>query len=983
MSEEFDPSDWPENFQQMRDLDNLLRCPVCFEYFNTAMVIPQCSHTYCSRCIRRYINYKSQCPTCSVSVSAPELKNNRLVDEIIKKYQEVRDNLVLAAKAVPDLASPGRPIHTSGNTPKHNNKKDRPMFTWLSSINLQELYDTIRGAGFTMDTIGSLTKEMMVNDLGITKRNHLIKLEFFLKNLNNGRKPVKTDSGSTSMVQPNEADSVPNTPLPMSTPNTLTSSVTDTDIDITPSDTRLEDIHTGPVSGHAINNTSTYTNNSSIPERDNHSIGADTNIGSNSFQSSTNTSSAMSTQGINQTTDSDSVTHSQSLRSPQAIESVSPVAGSDAAIETPHFSSNPNLPKVPCPICGVPVKERFINIHLDRCLKKSTEDPSDSLPSPPPMPKRKRLPKLVYTLIKDKDLKKRLQNEGLSTQGDRKAMIKRHHEYTLLYNSECDAASPRPVSAILAEVERNEMLNFKPMVVNAHSLVIKKGAPPDAVEKAQKNYVKKHNSHFKDLIQATKERMKGRKIKPAESSTSSDTVTSDSSIQGYSSTTSDSSCTSDVSFNQGYSTEGSSKHGNHGDSASSVSSNLDNPTKQNIQTSTSKTPNVIPSKRHTFKNLFTDTSPDGDLGKLPVKSMADPTSPGATSIEKPSSLAETPGSSTHKTLGRSPGITPSTDFIGAFNTFKETQTFISETPKSAPNHKRTLTPLTFIKKPSGIDKTLDTSKVDSDEDFNIGPLPSSMKKSMNKSTNLKNSVNSETKPSIKNVKTNQRPKELIPKNVSMNTVKTVDQLDTALTDILHTTGQEVAKQIEADLREQEELGPTSHESNKIVENKKAKVSALIEPSFQDDNTTDTLPYNMVRQNSDLLADTTDGPLSKPDLVRSDSDLSTTSTLILQGPTETQRSDNLFDDPSDDLVDEPSGNTVNKAKKTRAARAKKQKSTADSDWIPDLTEIRDAVTESGFIPASPVKTRRSQRKRNQPGSTGSVTDVVKPSRKRQK
>ncbi|KAF3828949.1 hypothetical protein GH733_003213 [Mirounga leonina] len=73
---------WPPGLAVMKTIDDLLRCGICFEYFNIAMMIPQCSHNYCSLCIRKFLSYKTQCPTCCVTVTEPDLKNNRILDEL-------------------------------------------------------------------------------------------------------------------------------------------------------------------------------------------------------------------------------------------------------------------------------------------------------------------------------------------------------------------------------------------------------------------------------------------------------------------------------------------------------------------------------------------------------------------------------------------------------------------------------------------------------------------------------------------------------------------------------------------------------------------------------------------------------------------------------------------------------------------------------------------------------------------------------------
>uniref|UniRef100_A0A8C6G0J8 RAD18 E3 ubiquitin protein ligase n=1 Tax=Moschus moschiferus TaxID=68415 RepID=A0A8C6G0J8_MOSMO len=40
---------WPPALAVMKTVDDLLRCGICFEYFNIAMMIPQCSHNYSHR----------------------------------------------------------------------------------------------------------------------------------------------------------------------------------------------------------------------------------------------------------------------------------------------------------------------------------------------------------------------------------------------------------------------------------------------------------------------------------------------------------------------------------------------------------------------------------------------------------------------------------------------------------------------------------------------------------------------------------------------------------------------------------------------------------------------------------------------------------------------------------------------------------------------------------------------------------------------
>ena len=62
---------------------------------------------------------------------------------------------------------------------------------------------------------------------------------------------------------------------------------------------------------------------------------------------------------------------------------------------------------------------------------------------PPPAVKRKRMPKLVYNLMRDAELRRRLNEAGLSTSGDRSTLVRRHQELTLRFNAESDSLDPK------------------------------------------------------------------------------------------------------------------------------------------------------------------------------------------------------------------------------------------------------------------------------------------------------------------------------------------------------------------------------------------------------------------------------------------------------------------------------------------------------------------------------------------------------------
>uniref|UniRef100_A0A8D2IK30 RING-type E3 ubiquitin transferase n=1 Tax=Urocitellus parryii TaxID=9999 RepID=A0A8D2IK30_UROPR len=305
---------WPPGLAVMKRIDDLLRCGICFEYFNIAMIIPQCSHNYCSLCIRKFLSYKTQCPTCCVTVTEPDLKNNRILDELVKSLNFARNHLLQFALESPPISPASSSskklavkVHTPGGYRHSLKQGSRLMDNFL-----------------VRETNGSISElSMKENDIKFS--------------------PQKEASTS---LETKAAYFMGKTALGFSDTN-----------------------------GHEIPSTST-------------------------------------------------------------LKQVS---------------------KVDCPVCGVSILENHINKHLDSCL--SREEKKESLRSF--VNKRKPLPKTVYNLLSDRDLKKKLKQHGLSTQGNRQQLIKRHQEFVHMYNAQCDALHPKSAAEIVQELENMEKTRMR------------------------------------------------------------------------------------------------------------------------------------------------------------------------------------------------------------------------------------------------------------------------------------------------------------------------------------------------------------------------------------------------------------------------------------------------------------------------------------------------------------------------------------------
>ncbi|XP_004018347.1 E3 ubiquitin-protein ligase RAD18 isoform X1 [Ovis aries] len=350
---------WPPALAVMKTVDDLLRCGICFEYFNIAMMIPQCSHNYCSLCIRKFLSYKTQCPTCCVTVTEPDLKNNRVLDELVKSLNFARNRLLQFA-----LESP--PISAASS----------------SSKNLATKTDTAVAFRHSLKQGSKLMENFLIRESGGSTSELLIK-------------------ENESKLSPQKKPSSP-----------------------------------------------------------------------------------------------------AKTRGTPSAEKSAPGFSEYSVPETPSTSALKQATKVDCPVCGVKIPENHINKHLDSCL--SREEKKESLRSS--VHKRKPLPKIVYNLLSDRDLKKKLKQLGLSVQGNKQQLIKRHQEFVHMYNAQCDALHPKSAAEIVQEIENMEKtrMRFEASKLNETVMVFTKDQTEKEIDEIHSKYRKKHQDEFHLLVDQAK-----------------------------------------------------------------------------------------------------------------------------------------------------------------------------------------------------------------------------------------------------------------------------------------------------------------------------------------------------------------------------------------------------------------------------------------------------------------------------------------------
>ncbi|ESZ95197.1 hypothetical protein SBOR_4428 [Sclerotinia borealis F-4128] len=125
-----DSTDWLNTpLAKFADVDSLLRCQVCKDFFTTPM-ITSCSHTFCSLCIRRCLNNDSKCPTCRSNDQEVKLKSNAVIEDLVEAFIRARPAaLELARKPAVEhtITSPKRKRDVSdvGGLDGQANKKTR------------------------------------------------------------------------------------------------------------------------------------------------------------------------------------------------------------------------------------------------------------------------------------------------------------------------------------------------------------------------------------------------------------------------------------------------------------------------------------------------------------------------------------------------------------------------------------------------------------------------------------------------------------------------------------------------------------------------------------------------------------------------------------------------------------------------------------------------------------------------------------------
>ncbi|KAI0466007.1 DNA repair protein rad18 [Xylaria cf. heliscus] len=165
----------------------------------------------------------------------------------------------------------------------------------------------------------------------------------------------------------------------------------------------------------------------------------------------------------------------------RGIEATAEMARQEANIPDPEPAPvEPDDGLVACPICWRRMKAVLVDRHIDTsCPGEPQPDPTPPRRSPSkpttirsvfapsssssastftfasgkPQPPPDRLPALNYSMLKEAQLRRELVEQGLSTSGNRGKLERRHREWVMIWNANCDSQRPRRRAELLHDMD--------------------------------------------------------------------------------------------------------------------------------------------------------------------------------------------------------------------------------------------------------------------------------------------------------------------------------------------------------------------------------------------------------------------------------------------------------------------------------------------------------------------------------------------------
>ncbi|CAH0475564.1 unnamed protein product [Peronospora belbahrii] len=125
--EMLDEWEWPADCKAQQEIERHLRCQICGDFFHGPVLLP-CSHTFCSTCVRRFLQSKGAnafCPQCKQPCTSRDLVPNRALEQVALLFEKSKPDLLKRLQGTGDLrSSTSTPNRESGKVTKI--KQDKP-----------------------------------------------------------------------------------------------------------------------------------------------------------------------------------------------------------------------------------------------------------------------------------------------------------------------------------------------------------------------------------------------------------------------------------------------------------------------------------------------------------------------------------------------------------------------------------------------------------------------------------------------------------------------------------------------------------------------------------------------------------------------------------------------------------------------------------------------------------------------------------------
>ncbi|KAG0089402.1 E3 ubiquitin-protein ligase rad18 [Podila epicladia] len=395
-----DPSDWPKEFGPLREIDSHLRCPICKEYLRAAMML-QCHHNFCSECIRRHLDKESTCPACRVSTSTSQLRRNVSLEEIANNFGDIRQLLLKTVRE--SLEPKSAPVQTLERAESMDIDDFIPQQKRrrISARVGKALPSSQRGRAHESDDNDHDDDFAMHSQDSLSGRKYSTR---------SSTRPVLRSRGGRSETTPTEQ-----------APNSQSASSSQ------------------PIS-YSLSQEHTSTSEQASPTPSKESIFKHTLVACPVCAMAipeAHTNSHLDKYCFSGKQDpiynvALSVVETYSSQAITAYEK-------DGSSKSASLPASPQRNTLQSAFSSSPVR---FNGFAQQPSKLGTQSGATTIPEP------KRLPKLTYSVLNDKQLRKKLQELGLPTHGDKQLMQKRHAEYLTLYNANCDSTRPQTIAQL-------------------------------------------------------------------------------------------------------------------------------------------------------------------------------------------------------------------------------------------------------------------------------------------------------------------------------------------------------------------------------------------------------------------------------------------------------------------------------------------------------------------------------------------------------